>query len=84
MPKDRSLVRASDLGAWAFCQRAWWLHQVKGAQHADPSVLAQGSAAHKAHGRQVQGARRLSRAGMILVTAGLAAVALLILWQLIG
>jgi hypothetical protein len=84
MAKDRSLVRASDLGAWAFCRRAWWLREVKHAQHEDPSVLAQGTVAHKAHGRQVQGARRLTRVGLLLIGTGLAAIGLLIIWHMIG
>lgn len=84
MAKDRSLVRASDLGAWAFCNRAWWLREVKGAAHDSPDVLDRGSAAHVAHGKQVQGARRLSTVGLILVAAGLVVLALLIAWQWMG
>ena len=84
MSKDRSLVRASDLGSWAFCRRAWWLREVRGAQHADPSVLIQGRAAHQAHGRRVKRAKHLFTAGVILVAAGLATIVFLIVWQLIG
>lgn len=84
MAKDRSLVRASDLGAWAYCNRAWWLHEVKGVEHANPAALAQGNVVHKAHGRQVQSARRLSTVGVTLIAAGVVAIGLLVLWQLIG
>lgn len=84
MAKDRSLVRASDLGAWAYCNRAWWLREVKGAAHANPDVLDRGSAAHVAHGRQVRGAKRASVAGLVLVLVGLVVLALLIAWQLAG
>ncbi len=77
-------MRASDLGAWAFCNRAWWLREVQGAAHDNPDVLDRGSAAHIAHGRQVIGARRLSTVGVILVVAGLAVIALLLAWLLMG
>ena len=84
MSKDRSLVRASDLGSWAFCHRAWWLREVQDAQHANPAVLAQGNAAHKTHGRQVQSAQRQSKLGLILVAIGLITIGLLIIWQMMG
>ena len=44
MAKDRSLVRASYIGAWTFCNRAWWLSVVKDAAHANPDVLTRGTA----------------------------------------
>jgi hypothetical protein len=71
MGRDRSLVRASDIGAWAFCRRAWWLAQVKGVAHQRPEVLAQGTAAHAAHGRRVRRAGLAQRVGLTLVGAGL-------------
>ena len=42
MAKDRSLVRASDIGAWAFCNRAWWLAKVQHAEHENPAVFVRG------------------------------------------
>ena len=71
MTKNRSLVRASDIGAWAFCHRAWWLAQVKNIPHQQPRVLQQGEAAHRAHGRTVVRAYRLRNAGLVLLVVGL-------------
>jgi hypothetical protein len=71
MTKDRSLVRASDIGAWAFCRRAWYLAQVKGVAHQRPDVLAQGTAAHVSHGRRVRRAGQAQAAGLLLAGAGL-------------
>ncbi len=71
MTKDRSLVRAGDIGAWTFCRRAWYLAQVKGVAHRRPEVLAQGTAVHAAHGRQVRRAGQAQRLGLILTAAGL-------------
>ena len=67
MAKDRSLVRASDIGMWAFCQRAWWLAQVKEVAHQDPARLQQGSQAHADHGARVPPGTVLQRAGLIIL-----------------
>jgi hypothetical protein len=83
MAKDRSLVRASDLGAWQFCNRSWWLANVQGVEHERPEVFVHGNAAHVAHGRQVQQARRLRLFALILIGAALILLALAFLvWQL--
>lgn len=84
MAKDRSLVRASDIGSWAFCQRAWWLANVRGAVHQQSEVLAHGNQVHVAHGRQVRRFQRLRVIGLwliaiALILAGLA-LAAWVLW----
>ncbi len=81
--KDRSLVRASDIGAWAYCHRAWWLAKVKSAPHSNPAVLAAGIVVHETHGAQVQQAGRLRRWGVALIVAALLLAGLLLLrWVL--
>ncbi len=78
MAKDRSLVRASDIGAWAYCRRAWYLAQVRGVPHARPEMLQQGTQAHNRHGQQVRRAGQMQRIGVWLVIAGLVMVGLLV------
>ncbi len=70
----KPLVRASDIGAWAFCQRAWWLARVQGAEHRNPAVLRRGDEMHAVHGRTVSQAAWLQRAALVLM-----AVAVLLL-----
>lgn len=78
---DRSLVRASDLAAWAFCRRAWFLAQVKQAPHQRPDLLERGAQAHRQHGQRVVHASRLQRAGGWLAGAGvLLLLAGLLIW----
>lgn len=77
MAKDRSLVRASDIGAWAFCNRAWWLANVQQAEHENPAALQRGDEAHAAHGRAVTRAGRFQRVGLWLLLAGLGLALLL-------
>jgi hypothetical protein len=85
MAKDRSLVRASDIGAWAFCNRAWWLAKVQKATHENPAALSRGDKAHAAHGQAVTQANRLQRVGLFLVAAGLILAGLiLVVWLLVG
>ncbi len=85
MTKDRTLVRASDIGAWAFCQRAWWLAHVQHIPHQQPRILQQGTAIHAAHGRAVVRAHRLRRLGLLLLGIGLMlAVIIGLLWLWTG
>lgn len=83
MAKDRSLVRASDIGAWAFCHRAWWLARVQHAEHENPTVFIQGDAAHEAHGQAVTQAGRLQRIGLWLLVAGIGLGGLLLAVRLL-
>jgi hypothetical protein len=82
MREDRSLVRASDIGLWATCHRAWWLAKVKGAEHRNPALLAAGTAAHAGHGAAVRSAALARRAGVILLLLALGVLALLALFWL--
>jgi len=51
---EDDIVRASEIGQYAFCARAWWFSRVKGYR---PANVAEWSAARpgKSHGRAVQG-----------------------------
>jgi hypothetical protein len=70
MSQNRELVRASDIGLWAYCHRAWWLARVQGAPHKNPQQLAHGVEMHAEHGAQLTHAQRLQRVGVWLVLLG--------------
>lgn len=70
MADNARLVRASEIGEYLFCHRAWWLHHVQGWASAQRAQMEHGIAQHRAHGRAVQRAERLTRAAIVL--AGLA------------
>ena len=74
------MVRASDIGAWTFCRRAWWLANVKKVSPTNTAALAHGDKSHLVHGKLVERSFRLRRAGTILVFLGVLFLALLLFW----
>ena len=64
--EDR-VIRASEVGLYAYCARAWWLGQVEGYRPVNQAALEAGEAAHQAHGRAVVGYHRLRQAGYALL-----------------
>ena len=81
MSKDKSLVRASDISAWVYCNRAWWLANVQGAPHEQPEMLAHGTAVHAHHGHNVKRSAQLQRWGTVLILlAVLLAMVALLVW----
>jgi len=83
MPKDRSYVRASDIGAWSFCNRAWWLARVQKAPHERPQQLDWGDRSHADHGRLTSRAQKLRRIGITLLAGGLILLGFVLLAQLL-
>jgi hypothetical protein len=79
MPAPRSTLRASEIGEYVFCHRAWWLRHVQGYESSNTSQLAYGTAAHARHGRLL-GLSQLLRAlaALLLLAAVLLALASLL------
>jgi hypothetical protein len=76
---ERPLVRASDIGLWAFCHRAWWLARVRGVDHQRPALLVRGTVAHQTHGHTVLRAQRQMRWGWGLLALGMIVTGLILL-----
>ncbi|MDQ5824455.1 MAG: hypothetical protein M3441_09655 [Chloroflexota bacterium] len=75
-------IRASELGEYSYCSRAWWYrHVIKIAPPAAGSSerLARGVQAHKQHGRQVAWASKLGTIGVVLALLGVLALVLALL-----
>ncbi len=80
--KTGQVIRASELGEYAYCARAWWLGRVLGYRPANLERLAAGEAAHVRHGQQVVSSRRLRRWAYVLLALALLAGALLLVLAL--
>jgi len=83
MPKSegRDHVRASEVGQYVYCARAWWLGAVQGVEPINVEELQRGQLRHWQHGRRVIAYRRLRYLGYLLLLAALLLCAIL-LWIL--
>jgi CRISPR/Cas system-associated exonuclease Cas4 (RecB family) len=76
--KEDRIIRASEVGLYAYCARAWWLGQVEGYRPVNQAVLEAGESAHQAHGRAVRDYHRLRQAAYALLGLALLAGAVLL------
>lgn len=65
------IIRASEIGEYLYCRRAWWLHHVEGIGSANGLVMAEGTEAHAGHGRLVGAAAALRWTALLLFGAAL-------------
>ena len=81
MSERGKLIRASEIGEYVFCARAWWL-RIEGVEPASGhAARAAGTAWHREHGRGVEGARRLRLlASAATFLAALLALVIFALW----
>jgi hypothetical protein len=67
-------LRASEIGSYLYCRRAWWYH-LKGHESQNQSELAAGTSLHRKHGRKVFISGALQILAMIAVLAALVLIA---------
>jgi hypothetical protein len=65
------VIRASEIGEYVFCHRAWWLRRVQGYESANVRELAEGAATHTRHGRLVSAAIGLRLLALLLIVLAL-------------
>jgi hypothetical protein len=68
---DDDIIRASEIGQYAYCARAWWLRWVQGAAPSNKAALDSGRQAHRRHGRAVAGAYRQQRLALAFAVLAL-------------
>jgi hypothetical protein len=75
----RYVIRASEIGEYVYCARAWWLRQIEGHASTNQRALRSGTRTHRRHGRQVGAAIQLRRIAVLLLLLALSA-ALMAIW----
>ena len=73
------IIRASEIGQYDYCARAWWLGSVEGVVSSNTRELQAGTLAHEQHGRAVGRAARLQQGAVVLLLAGIALLAWLLI-----
>jgi hypothetical protein len=68
---EAAVIRASEIGQYVFCRRAWWLYRVRGYRSSNQSALAAGVEYHARHGRAVAASQRWQCIGYLLLGAGI-------------
>jgi hypothetical protein len=63
-------IRASELGTYLYCRRAWW-YQKKGEASLNQRELRAGTRMHEAHGRSVFVSGFFRTLGYVLILAAL-------------
>jgi CRISPR/Cas system-associated exonuclease Cas4 (RecB family) len=70
------VIRASEVGEYVYCARAWWLRRVAGIEPADRERRDAGIVRHTRHNRMLRMSTTLLVLAGILVLAALLLVAL--------
>jgi CRISPR/Cas system-associated exonuclease Cas4 (RecB family) len=77
----RKTIRASGMGEYVFCARAWWLRQTGHEPTRGGAAREAGRLWHEGHGRRVASERRLRLVSVACALLALAlAVFILLLW----
>jgi hypothetical protein len=64
------IIRASEIGQYDFCAKAWWLGSIDGVQPSNIREMRAGTAAHEQHGQRVQRASQMQMIAIGLVMVG--------------
>jgi CRISPR/Cas system-associated exonuclease Cas4 (RecB family) len=65
------VVRASEIGSYLYCRRAWW-YRKQGVESENQAEMAGGTEIHVQHGRSVMAAGLLQIVGYALLLAAIA------------
>lgn len=76
-------IRASEIGSFLFCQRAWW-YQRQGLESANQEEIYAGSQLHRAHSRRVLASGILRGMAFLMLLACVALLAAYCTSRVIG
>lgn len=75
MPERPQIIRASEVGEYVYCARAWWLRRVAGLEPEGRERRERGTSLHRRHGRTVAGSNMLIWLGFACAVAAIALIA---------
>ncbi len=75
-------IRASEIGVYLFCRRAWW-YQNQGIESSSQAELSAGSELHRQHSRKVFESGLLRLLAMLLLLAALVLLAVYLTGRLL-
>lgn len=61
------ILRASEIGEYVYCHRAWWLHRVQGLESENRAKMLSGVAQHAVHGQAIRRGERLQRVAFVFL-----------------
>lgn len=67
----RPVIRASEIGEYVYCARAWWLRRVAGLEPTGQARRAAGVVLHTRHSRAVGFSRLFLLSGVVLLVIAL-------------
>ncbi|MFO7536776.1 MAG: hypothetical protein R6X32_01800 [Chloroflexota bacterium] len=73
-------IKASEIGEYLYCRRAWWMRRELGVNSQNIRELAVGQQYHEAHGRLVSRAQYGRQAAVVLLCLAV----LIAIWQMGG
>ncbi len=76
------VIRASEIGAYVYCRRAWW-YALQGEPSENQAEMAAGTALHASHGRKAFTAGCLSTLAYALLLAAVIILALYLTGQVL-
>jgi hypothetical protein len=78
------VIRASEIGRYAYCAHAWWLGSVEGLPSAHEPDMAAGEVAHVRHGQGVRASLGLRRLAYLVLLLAAVVGAVWLVSRLIG
>jgi len=79
---DDHIIRASEIGQYEYCARAWWLGRVLGYRSHNVEEMTAGAEQHANHGQQVVSYHHWRRLAYFLLSLA-TVVGLLLSWSLV-
>ncbi len=73
------IIRASEIGQYDYCARAWWLGSVQGVAPSNVNELQSGTRLHEQHGRVVARAALVQQGAILLLIVGIILLAVFLI-----